>query len=93
MYAGSIAEQAEAIEIFEYPKHPYTQGCGAPSRSSTRKRKAWRSFPERCGFGPAPQGCKFTALPHRFEPWTASVRRWWRFHPGTMPPATLRREA
>jgi oligopeptide/dipeptide ABC transporter ATP-binding protein len=26
MYAGSIVEQAEAVEIFENPKHPYTQG-------------------------------------------------------------------
>jgi peptide/nickel transport system ATP-binding protein len=70
MYAGSIVEQAEAVEIFENPKHPYTQGLwGAipgvgPEKESLDVIRG--TVPD---LGRLPSGCKFhPRCPHRFEP-------------------------
>ena len=70
MYAGSIAEQAEAIEIFEYPKHPYTQGLWGAIPLIDQEKESLAVIPGTVpDLGRLPQGCKFhPRCPHRFEP-------------------------
>ena len=70
MYAGSIAEQAEAIEIFEYPKHPYTQGLWGAIPLIDQEKESLAVIPGAVpDLGRLPQGCKFhPRCPHRFKP-------------------------
>jgi len=70
MYAGSIVEQADAVEIFEHPKHPYTQGLwGAIPLIDLEKDKLAVIPGTVPDLGRLPQGCKFhPRCPHRFEP-------------------------
>jgi oligopeptide/dipeptide ABC transporter ATP-binding protein len=70
MYAGSIAEQAEAIEIFERPKHPYTQGLWGAIPLIDQEKESLAVIPGTVpDLGRLPQGCKFhPRCPHRFEP-------------------------
>ena len=70
MYAGSIVEQAEAIEIFEQPKHPYTQGLWGAIPLIDQEKESLAVIPGTVpDLGRLPQGCKFhPRCPHRFEP-------------------------
>jgi oligopeptide/dipeptide ABC transporter ATP-binding protein len=70
MYAGSIVEQAEAIEIFEHPKHPYTQGLWGAIPLIDQEKESLAVIPGTVpDLGRLPQGCKFhPRCPHRFEP-------------------------
>jgi oligopeptide/dipeptide ABC transporter ATP-binding protein len=70
MYAGSIVEQAEAIEIFERPKHPYTQGLWGAIPLIDQEKESLAVIPGTVpDLGRLPQGCKFhPRCPHRFEP-------------------------
>jgi len=70
MYAGSIVEQAEAIEIFEHPKHPYTQGLWGAIPLIDQEKESLAVIPGAVpDLGRLPQGCKFhPRCPHRFKP-------------------------
>ena len=61
MYAGKVAEQGSALQIFEQPSHPYTQGLMASIPSLDCERKAPLSTIE--GRVPSllelPSGCRF----------------------------------
>jgi oligopeptide/dipeptide ABC transporter ATP-binding protein len=70
MYAGSIVEQAEAVDIFENPKHPYTQGLWGAIPGIGQEKESLAvirgTVPD---LGRLPSGCKFhPRCPHRFEP-------------------------
>ncbi len=76
MYAGEIVEQAPVDELFEDPRHPYTQGLlrALPQVSITRHRL--EPIP---GLVPPPQlmppGCRFAPrCPH-------AIDRCWTEHP------------
>jgi peptide/nickel transport system ATP-binding protein len=60
MYAGSMVEQATAEEIFEDPKHPYTQGLWGAIPLIDREKETLAVIP---GIVPdlsqPPEGCKF----------------------------------
>ncbi|WP_102273695.1 ABC transporter ATP-binding protein [Cytobacillus massiliigabonensis] len=60
MYAGKVVEEAEVIEIFENPKHPYTQGLLNSIPKLGQKMNRLDSIP---GNVPTPAnmpaGCKF----------------------------------
>jgi peptide/nickel transport system ATP-binding protein len=69
MYAGSMVEQATAEEIFEDPKHPYTQGLWGAIPLIDREKETLAVIP---GIVPdlsqPPEGCKFhPRCPFRFE--------------------------
>jgi peptide/nickel transport system ATP-binding protein/oligopeptide transport system ATP-binding protein len=69
MYAGSIVEQATVEEIFEDPKHPYTQGLWGAIPLIDREKETLAVIP---GIVPdlsqPPEGCKFhPRCPFRFE--------------------------
>ena len=70
MYAGSIVEQAEVIEIFEQPKHPYTQGLWGAIPLIDQEKDSLTVIPGTVpDLGRLPSGCKFhPRCPHRFEP-------------------------
>ncbi|GGE44906.1 oligopeptide transport ATP-binding protein AppD [Pullulanibacillus camelliae] len=69
MYAGRIVEEADVFELFEHPKHPYTQGL---MQSMPRLGEHQERLSSIKGQIPAPQewpkGCKFaTRCPFAFE--------------------------
>jgi oligopeptide/dipeptide ABC transporter ATP-binding protein len=70
MYAGSIVEQAEAVDIFENPKHPYTQGLWGAIPRVDQEKASLAVIPGTVpDLGRLPSGCKFhPRCPHRFEP-------------------------
>jgi peptide/nickel transport system ATP-binding protein len=70
MYAGSIVEQADAIEIFEHPHHPYTQGLWGAIPLIDQEKESLAVIPGTVpDLGRLPQGCKFhPRCPHRFGP-------------------------
>ena len=70
MYAGSIVEQAEAVEIFEHPKHPYTQGLWGAIPLIDQEKDSLAVIPGTVpDLGRLPSGCKFhPRCLHRFEP-------------------------
>jgi peptide/nickel transport system ATP-binding protein len=61
MYAGRIAERAEIVELFKYPKHPYTKGLLTSIPSLAKKTKT--ILPTIKGNVPSlldiPEGCRF----------------------------------
>jgi oligopeptide/dipeptide ABC transporter ATP-binding protein len=66
MYAGIVAEQGNASQIFNQPQHPYTQGLLASLPDRSRRGKRLYSIPGTVP-DPArkPQGCPFhTRCPH-----------------------------
>ncbi|MDI6761648.1 MAG: ABC transporter ATP-binding protein [Thermodesulfobacteriota bacterium] len=70
MYAGSIVEEAKVEEIFEEPKHPYTQGLWGAIPRVDQEKEALVVIP---GMVPdlsqPPTGCKFhPRCPYRFDP-------------------------
>ena len=60
MYAGKIVEYAPVVELFEHPRHPYTQGLFRSLPSLTETREALAAIP---GSVPSPldfpSGCRF----------------------------------
>jgi peptide/nickel transport system ATP-binding protein len=60
MYAGQVVEQANAIELFQNPKHPYTKGLLDSIPQLERKTEKLGSIP---GTVPSPEnmpiGCRF----------------------------------
>lgn len=70
MYAGSIVEQASVTEIFENPKHPYTQGLWGAIPHLDKEKETLAVIP---GIVPdlsqPPGGCKFhPRCSFQFEP-------------------------
>ena len=61
MYAGKVAERGSALQIFERPSHPYTQGLMAsiPSLDSTRKAPLSTIEGTVPGLHELPAGCRF----------------------------------
>jgi len=70
MYAGSIVEQASVEEIFEDPKHPYTQGLwGAIPRIDQEKEALAVISGTVPDLSQPPPGCKFhPRCSYRFDP-------------------------
>jgi oligopeptide/dipeptide ABC transporter ATP-binding protein len=70
MYAGSIVEQAGVVEIFENPRHPYTQGLWGAIPLVEREKEALAVIPGTVpDLSRLPEGCKFhPRCSHRFEP-------------------------
>jgi oligopeptide/dipeptide ABC transporter ATP-binding protein len=71
MYAGRIVEEAEVMELFEKPLHPYTQGLmqSIPGLALQRGQKRLHAIP---GVVPSlfalPVGCKFSdRCPYVFD--------------------------
>lgn len=60
MYAGSIAEQGNTLQIFNEPRHPYTQGLLASLPSRSKRGQRLHSIPGAVP-NPAhkPSGCPF----------------------------------
>lgn len=60
MYAGTIAEQGTALQIFNDPRHPYTQGLLASLPGRSKRGKMLHSIPGTVP-NPAykPEGCPF----------------------------------
>ncbi|HDH03624.1 MAG TPA: ABC transporter ATP-binding protein, partial [Actinobacteria bacterium] len=76
MYAGEIVEQAPVDELFEDPKHPYTQGLLRALPHASAKKEKLIPIP---GLVPPPQmmpaGCHFAPrCPH-------ALSRCWEEHP------------
>lgn len=76
MYAGEIVEQAPVDELFEDPRHPYTQGLLRALPRVSIKRRRLDAIP---GLVPPPQlmppGCRFAPrCPH-------AIDRCWTEHP------------
>jgi oligopeptide/dipeptide ABC transporter ATP-binding protein len=70
MYAGRIVEEASVRAIFEYPKHPYTEGLlrsiPRPGAGTKRLQAIEGTVPDLASL---PAGCAFhPRCPHRFEP-------------------------
>ena len=64
MYAGRVVEEAATLELFDNPRHPYTQGLlGSIPRLGARARENTRTLNEIKGMVPGllklPQGCPF----------------------------------
>ena len=68
MYAGKVVEQGSALDIYHYPRHPYTLGLlrSVPRLDQPRKEKLdpiegqppdLVNLPSGCSFAPR---CKFT---------------------------------
>jgi peptide/nickel transport system ATP-binding protein len=70
MYAGSIVEQASVVEIFENPKHPYTQGLWGAIPLVDDEKPSLAVIPGTVpDLSRLPEGCKFhPRCSHRFEP-------------------------
>src|SRR6056297_715759 len=68
MYAGRIAESASVFDLFERPRHPYTQGLLAsiPRLESPRKLPLATIEGMVPGLAHLPTGCRFhNRCPHR----------------------------
>jgi oligopeptide/dipeptide ABC transporter ATP-binding protein len=70
MYAGSIVEQASVEEIFEDPKHPYTQGLWGAIPRIDQEKEALAVIPGTVpDLSQPPLGCKFhPRCSYRFDP-------------------------
>ena len=92
MYAGSIVEQADVIEIFHNPKHPYTNELLKAIPKINEKRDVLHNIkgvipnivdiPKGCGFHPrcayCMEKCKMQKPP-LFEPDKGHEVRCWLF--------------
>lgn len=69
MYAGKIVEEAPVIELFQNPKHPYTQGLLASiPKLGERKKKLGSILGTVPTPGSMPVGCRFAdRCPHVME--------------------------
>jgi oligopeptide/dipeptide ABC transporter ATP-binding protein len=70
MYAGSIVEQAGVVEIFQSPRHPYTQGLWGAIPPIDDEKPALAVIPGAVpDLSRLPEGCKFhPRCGRRFEP-------------------------
>jgi peptide/nickel transport system ATP-binding protein/oligopeptide transport system ATP-binding protein len=70
MYAGSIVEEARVEEIFEDPKHPYTQGLWGAIPRVDQEKEVLTVIPGTVpDLSQPPTGCKFhPRCSHRFAP-------------------------
>ena len=70
MYAGSIVEQASVEEIFEDPKHPYTQGLWGAIPRIDQEKESLAVIPGTVpDLSQPPVGCKFhPRCSFRFDP-------------------------
>ncbi len=70
MYAGSIVEQASVEEIFEDPKHPYTQGLWGAIPHIDQDKESLAVIPGTVpDLSQPPVGCKFhPRCSFRFDP-------------------------
>jgi len=70
MYAGSIVEQASVEEIFENPRHPYTQGLWGAIPLMDREKDTLAVIPGTVpDLSQPPEGCKFNPrCAYRFDP-------------------------
>ena len=64
MYAGKVVEEARTVELFEQPRHPYTQGLlESVPVLGRRSKKGRQRLQEISGMVPSlyelPQGCTF----------------------------------
>ena len=60
MYAGTIAESAEARSLFQRPLHPYTQGLLRAIPRNVRRQQALGAIPGTIpGLVAPPSGCRF----------------------------------
>jgi oligopeptide/dipeptide ABC transporter ATP-binding protein len=80
MYAGEIVEEAPVDELFEDPKHPYTQGLLRALPHASERRDSLEPI---SGLVPPPQmmppGCYFAPrCPH-------AIARCWEEHPEHVP--------
>ena len=70
MYAGKVVEEGPTVDIFEDPKHPYTQGLlKSIPKLGERAKHGRQQLQEISGIVPSlydlPQGCRFYArCPH-----------------------------
>ena len=72
MYAGSIVEDASAVDLFRHPRHPYTRGLLAASpRFATGEDRGREPLAEIAGIVPMmhdlPPGCAFAPRCPRVE--------------------------
>ncbi|SHI43437.1 ABC transporter ATP-binding protein [Wenxinia saemankumensis] len=70
MYLGKVVEVAEAEELFERPRHPYTQALlhAAPSLDPAQRTRAVAARGELPSPIDLPSGCLFrTRCPHAFD--------------------------
>ncbi|KAB2332241.1 ABC transporter ATP-binding protein [Cytobacillus depressus] len=70
MYAGEVVEMAEVNELFDNPRHPYTQGLikSLPSKN-TRKNRLYSIKGQVPKPNEIPKGCAFAnRCPHAFTP-------------------------
>src|SRR5262249_5479285 len=67
MYAGQVVEDAPVQEIFDRPRHPYTEGLlqSIPRLSDDEGRKRLLSIDGACrGLIDIPPGCRFAVRCH-----------------------------
>lgn len=72
MYAGNIVESAEVFELFENPRHPYTQGLLSSIPNVEINKSRQKRLTTIKGFVPHPanfpKGCRFhPRCPYAFE--------------------------
>ncbi|MFP4461877.1 MAG: ABC transporter ATP-binding protein, partial [Thermotogota bacterium] len=72
MYAGNIVESAEVYELFDNPRHPYTQGLMSSIPNVEIKKSEQKRLTTIKGFVPHPanfpKGCRFhPRCPYAFE--------------------------
>jgi len=77
MYAGNIVELAEVYELFDNPRHPYTQGLLSSIPNVEIQKSEQKRLTTIKGFVPHPanfpNGCRFhPRCPHAFERCLAS---------------------
>ena len=92
MYAGKIVEQADVLQLFDYPAHPYTEALlqSVPDLdtdvdllpSIEGQPPSLDDLPEGCSFAPR---CpyvfeKCSEYPPEFSTGPGQVARCWRFH-------------
>lgn len=76
MYFGQVVEEGTAVQIFDEPKHPYTQGLlmSVPKVGEKSGKRLWAikgSVPDPSS---AFQGCAFHPRCHEFMPGICDVR-------------------
>jgi oligopeptide/dipeptide ABC transporter ATP-binding protein len=72
MYAGNIVESAEVFELFDNPRHPYTQGLLSSIPNVEINKSRQKRLTTIKGFVPHPanfpKGCRFhPRCPYAFE--------------------------
>jgi oligopeptide/dipeptide ABC transporter ATP-binding protein len=70
MYAGKVIEQAPVLELFEHPRHPYTQGLlrAIPRLDNPRKSKLLTIEGTVPALENLPPGCRFeNRCQHRID--------------------------